>query len=185
MSKKAAAISETKESALRIFWGHIRKNDRNAPEKDKVKFLKRISLFEELSRRDLDEIAKVVFEREYQEGEYLFEYGQPGAALFIVSSGEIAIEIPSAHGEFTEVATVTKHALIGELALLDDSARSASAKAKTQTRVFALFRTDLDQLMASAPHIVAHIYKALAVIVGTRLKATNDLLDKRNLKVAA
>jgi CRP-like cAMP-binding protein len=185
MSKTGGSLSETKKSALRIFWGQLRQNDRNAVDKNKLKFLKRIPFFEKLRRRDLEEISSIIFERDYQEGEFLFETGQPGAAVFIVASGEIAIEIPTQDGEFTEIASVSKNAFLGELALLDESPRSASARAKTPTKVYALFKSDLDHLLASAPHIVAGIYKALATIVGSRLKATNELLEKRNLKAAA
>ena len=179
-------IKPVKKTALRIFWGKIRKHDRNAPEKDIIRFLKRIPFFKRLRRIELEEVAGIIYERNYQEGEYIFETGQPGAALFIVASGEVSIEIPTADGDWTEITKVGKHAFLGELALLDETPRSASARATVPTKVYALFRADLDAMMDSAPHIVAHIYKALATIVGSRLKATNELLDRRDdLKAAS
>jgi CRP-like cAMP-binding protein len=165
-------------TALQILWGQVRRVDRSAPEKDKVKVLKKIPFFEHLRRRELEEVAHAMFEREYQEGEFLFETGQPGAALFIVQSGEVQVEIPFADGPQV-IATLGKHSFIGELALLDESPRSASARATTPTKVLALFRTDLDRLMDSHPRITAQIYKSLAAIVGGRLKATNELIEHK------
>jgi len=173
-----------KKTAMRIFWGQLRKNDRNSADNDIVKFLKKIPFFENLKKRQLEQVAQVIYARDYREGEYVFEIGQPGAALFIIQSGEVAIEIPSDDNEATQLATLTKHAFLGELALLDESPRSASARAIVPTKVLALFRKDLDQLAEVNPDISTPIYKALAMIIGNRLKATNELIEKKLKAVA-
>lgn len=173
-----------KKTAARIFWGQIRRSNRNNFDGDKVKFLKRVQFFENLKKHQLAELAQVVYEREYREGEYIFEIGQPGAALFIIQSGEISVEIGSGSDNVTQLAILPKLAFFGELALLDEAPRSASARALVPTKVFALFRSDLDNLAASNPDITSDIYKALATIIGNRLKATNELIEKK-LKVAA
>lgn len=172
------------KSALRILWGNLRRVDRSAPDKDKIKFLKRIPFFEGLKKHQLQQVAQIVFQRTYQENEYLFEAGQPGAALFIVESGEISVEINKPEGEVVQLATLGKHAFVGELALLDETPRSASARATTPSHVMAFFKADLDQLMKTEPEIAAQVYKSLATIVGQRLKATNELIDKRLKSVA-
>jgi CRP/FNR family cyclic AMP-dependent transcriptional regulator len=126
----------------------------------------------------------VVYEREYQENEFIFETDQPGAALFIVQSGEVSIEILDSEVEITQIAILGKHSFLGELALLDESPRSASARALVPTKVYALFRKDLDRLCESNPDITTQIYKSLASLIGSRLKATNELIEKK-LKAAA
>lgn len=177
-----------KKTALRIFWGHIRKSNREAYEVDKIKFLKKIPFFENLKKHQLNEVASVVYEREYREGEFVFEVGQPGAALFIIQHGEVSVEIANERegesAEVTQLAVLAKHAFLGELALLDESPRSASARALVPTKVIALFRKDLDQLALTHPDITTNIYKSLAIIIGNRLKATNDLIE-RKLKAVA
>lgn len=180
-----ALTSNEKKVALRIFWGQLRKSDRNAAETDKVKFLKRIPFFEGLKKRQLEQVAQVIYEREYQEGEFIFELGQPGAALFIVQTGEVSIEMPNTHGPATQLATVSKHAFFGELALLDEAPRSASARALVPTKILALFRKDLARLTETDPEITSKIYRSLATIIGNRLKATNELIDKKLKAVAS
>ena len=56
-----------------------------------VHFLGQVSLFEDLARRELARVARVVHERQYSDGEYICEEGRPGAALFIVRRGVVEV----------------------------------------------------------------------------------------------
>lgn len=184
-TKSSAALSsQDRKTALRIFWGQLRRSDRENIDTDKLKFLKKIPFFENLKKNQLEQVAQMVYERDYRENEFVFEIDQPGAALFIIQQGEISVEIPQEDGEFAQLAVLGKHSFLGELALLDESPRSASARALVPTKVFALFRKDLAHLAETHPDITSQIYGALALIIGNRLKATNELIEKR-LKVAA
>jgi CRP-like cAMP-binding protein len=184
VKNSTSPISNEKRSALRIFWGQIRGSERNQTGSDKIKLLKKIAFFENLNKFQLEQVAQYIYEREYNENEFVFEVGQPGAALFIVLSGEVSIEIPNSSGPNTILAILNKLSFFGELALLDESPRSASCRAVVPTKVLALFRKDLEQIAKSNPDISSKIFKSLAIIVGNRLKATNDFIEKR-LKVAA
>ncbi len=182
--KPAGLSSQDKKTALRIFWGQLRKNDRVDVDSDKIKFLKRIPFFEHLKKNQLEQVAQLVYERDYRENEFVFEVDQPGAALFIIQHGEVSVEIPQEQGDATQLAVLGKHAFLGELALLDETPRSASARALVPTKVFALFRKDLAHLSETHPDITSQIYSTLALIIGNRLKATNELIEKRLKAVA-
>jgi CRP-like cAMP-binding protein len=171
-------------AALRIFWGQLRRSDREEADNDELKFLKKIPFFESLKKHQLEQVAQIVFERDYRDNEYIFEIDQPGAALFIVQSGEVSVEIPNATGEPTQLAVLGKHSFLGELALLDEAPRSASARTLVPTKVYALFRKDLAQLAETHPDITTQIYQALAAIIGHRLKAANEMIQKRLKAVA-
>ncbi len=166
--------------AAKIFWDYLSIQSKVKSQLDVVQFLRKLPLFEGLSERELARLNEVLYHRSYQTGESLFEYDQPGAALFIIQSGEISIEIPSGENRFTQVAVLPSGSFLGELALLDDSPRSASARALKQTECFSLFRADLHKLVETDPEIATRIYKALATIVGERLKATNELVNNQD-----
>lgn len=183
LTEKLLSSSERK-AALRIFWGQLRRTDRHSIDADKIKFLKRITFFEGLKKHQLEHVAEVIYEREYSEGEYIFEVGQPGAALFVIQVGEVSVEIVGPTNEPTTLATLGKHSFFGELALLDETPRSASARALVPTKVLALFRRDLDRLATTHPDITTKIYKSLASVIGNRLKATNELIEKKLKAVA-
>jgi len=141
--------------------------------------LSSVPLFEKLSGWELRAIADIVHQRTYEEGEFVFRKGQPGAAMFVVTSGEVNIIDHDKDDKETVIATLGENSFFGELALLDDSPRSASALAVGSTEIYAFFRTDLDRLFATAPQIGMVVYRSLAGIIGTRLKVTNEhLFDK-------
>ncbi len=59
---------------------------------DLVDFLKQVTLFEELSRpSDLRQLARIIHERSYRDGEFIYEEGKPGVALFIIRRGVVEI----------------------------------------------------------------------------------------------
>lgn len=147
--------------------------------RDTLNFLGSIPLFSSLSRRELKTIRSIIHQRTYLEDEFIFRKGQPGAAMFIVKSGEINIIDHDGDNQTNILATLDDNTFFGELALLDDSPRSASAVAAKSTETFALFRTDLDRLLTAFPQIGLKVYRSLAMIIGNRLKDTNEqLLNK-------
>jgi hypothetical protein len=64
-----------------------------------VTFLKEVPLFEELGIADLKRLAQIVHERNYRDGEFIYEQGRPGVALFVVRSGLVEILRRKANGE--------------------------------------------------------------------------------------
>lgn len=155
-----------------IFWGmNFRK--RRSQSVSRNQFLRTIPFFENLTDKQLTKLSAFLHERRYEENEYLFEINQPGAALFIVMRGEVAVESSSDPDTAARLATIKASEFIGELALLDQSPRSASARATKPTTALALFRADLNQLAKQEAEIACEIFRTLAYIVGERLKATN------------
>ena len=68
----------------------------------------------------------------------------------------------------------------GELALLDEEPRSASAVATTPSRLIGFFRTDLLTLMKKNPELGNQILLNLSRVLGERLRKTNEELAKTN-----
>jgi CRP-like cAMP-binding protein len=155
------------------FFGH---NARNRQKHDTLSFLGTVPLFSSLSKRELNTINSIVHQRTYQEEEFIFRKGQPGAAMFIVKSGTVNIIDHDENNQSNALTTLDAHSFFGELALLDDSPRSASAVAAKTTETFAFFRTDLDRLLTAFPQIGLKVYRSLAMIIGNRLKDTNEQL---------
>lgn len=155
-----------------IFWGlNFRK--KKSPDVSRNEFLRMIPFFEHLSNKQLKILAQHLHERRYDENEYLFEVNQPGAALFIISRGEVAIETSSHRETASQLALIKASEFLGEMALLDQAPRSASARATKPTHAYVLFRNDLNNMVKTDPEIACEIFRTLASIIGERLKATN------------
>ncbi len=155
-----------------VFWATIFRK-RKPAEVSRNHFLKTIPFFEDLSAKQLKTLSVHLHERRYEEDEYLFEVNHPAAALFIVARGEVIVESSSVREGATELAIIKSGEFLGELALLDSSPRSASARATKPTHAYSLFRGDLVRLEKEHPEIASKIYRTLAWVIGERLKATN------------
>ena len=157
-------------------WGYLFSKFFADEKRSQLEILQKIPLFQNLSRRELRTISRIVYERMYEAGEYVFEVNQPGAAMFIIMEGEVSIVLPDKSGKEIELARLKNGEFLGELALLDNSPRSASAFIIKPTKTLAIFREDLDKLLNTVPELGGKVMKKLAVIIGIRLKATNELL---------
>lgn len=138
----------------------------------KLGFLKTIRLFEGISRRQLIHVLESLQERTYLKGETIFTQGDIGRALFIVFSGKIALSRLSAATHKSEViAEVAPGEFFGEMALLEEMPRTATAHALEETKVFMLFKIKLESLLFARPQIGVTIAAQLAKIMSARLRA--------------
>lgn len=157
------------------FWGTTRKKKSGDETKD---LLRSIPLFEHLTDRELSGIQRILHERVYAAGEEIFREGEPGVAMYIIESGSVVIKV----GKSGKVlAELTGGEFFGELALLDESPRSASAVAKAESKIFAFSQPDLFSLIERDHHLGIKVIVALARIIGDRLKRTNDQLQELSL----
>ena len=86
-------MSARKLVADKLLWEPLGRWKRSSPELDRIQFLKTVPFFDELSNRQLKSVSDMMFERMYETDETIFEEGQPGAALFLILDGKMAIEI--------------------------------------------------------------------------------------------
>lgn len=177
-------MSVRKMIAEKVLWETLKRWHKSSPELDRIEFLKTVPFFNELSNWQLKKVSEIVFERSYDSGELIFEQGQPGAALFLIVEGQVSVEIYKDHFTAT-LAVIEKGAFFGEMALLDESPRSASARSMVPTRALALYRNDLNRLIQTDPATACHIYHALARITGDRLRRTNELVQNSPIEEKA
>ena len=125
-------------------------------------------LFRDLSKRDFRVIDAFVQERHFMAGEVIFDAGEDGQALYVVISGKVAICLPERFA--TPLAELSAGDFFGELGLLDDSPRSAQARALEPVVLVVLSRTDFERLMNSHARIASRIALQLARHMGLRLR---------------
>jgi CRP/FNR family cyclic AMP-dependent transcriptional regulator len=171
-------MSARKFAADKLLWETLGRWKRSSPELDRIQFLKTVPFFDQLSNRQLKTVSDIMFKRTYDIDESIFEEGQPGAALFLILDGKVAIEIRRESSP-TRLAVLESGAFFGEMALLDDSPRSANARALERTRTLALYRNDLNGLMHRHARTACQIYRSLAAMIGDRLRSTNELVQMK------
>ena len=136
-----------------------------------IDLLARVPLFEDLGRRELAALERILHRREYIRGELIFRQGERGMGMYIVQHGKVAITSEPDNQELFELKDGD---FFGEVALLDESPRSATAIAKTDCSVFGFFQPDLFGLIASDSRLGVKIVLRVARFVGQRLRQAND-----------
>jgi len=97
--------------------------------------------------------------------------------MYIVQEGTVAIYKGSSENEREELAKLANGEFFGELALLDESPRSATAMALEDSKILGLFRPDLLELIDRKPRLGNKLLFNLSLLIGERLKHTNEELQ--------
>jgi CRP/FNR family transcriptional regulator, cyclic AMP receptor protein len=122
----------------------------------KADALGRCPFFAGLSRGELLELAKVTEDMEVGEGKVLTREGQSGSEFFVIVDGEVGVT-----KDGSEVRTLGPGDFFGEIALLEDTPRTATVTAKTPLRFFVLTRQAFRSLLAHQPQIENKVTTAL------------------------
>ena len=165
------------------FWNNIFEKNGNQ-QLNFFAVLRQVPIFKDLKKGELREFKKIIHKRYYKKDEIIFFDGEPGVGMYIIETGTIGI-YKDFEGEAKEELAVLKSGdFIGEMALLDDSPRSATAVALENTHLLGLFRPDLFGLLERKPRLGNEILLKLAQMIAERLRLTNMELQhaKQNLE---
>ncbi len=163
------------------FWANVFK--KKEAEKTSFLILKNVPIFKDLSVRELQEVDRITHHRTYEGGERVFNEGDPGVGMYIIQNGTVRIVKEVEGEEDQELALLVSGSFFGELALLDESPRSATAVAKEASKIIGFFRPDFLSLMERRPRIGLKIMRNLAEVIGQRLRATNQELQRQQSQV--
>jgi CRP-like cAMP-binding protein len=138
-----------------------------------ISFLASVPIFDTLSQRQLLKIHKLIHIRHFEEGEIVFRQNDPGVGMYVIRDGLVDV-----YNEFDDLTR--KHILsmkpgdfFGEIALLNDSTRSATVVSAKKSILFGLFRPDLMSVLDSDPKLGNKIIYRIAQIVAERLRLTS------------
>jgi CRP/FNR family transcriptional regulator len=105
-------------------------------------------------------------------GETLFNEGEPGDRLYVVTQGKIKLGRTAVDGRENLLAVLGPGEMFGELSLFDPGARTATATAITASSLLGLGHDDLQPLLTQRPEVAARLLAALA----RRLRRTNEAM---------
>ena len=143
--------------------------------------LKQIDIFYDLSPAQLRMIADLCEERRCKAGETIFEENSSGSELYIIAQGEVEIKIDSAvvspegaiEGGRTTLATLRRGQSFGEIALVDQGLRTATAVCAIDTQLLVLPRNQLLALCEANPPLGYHLMRNLAADLALKIRNTD------------
>jgi len=130
-------------------------------EKDIISQLKKINWFVSLSDDFFDVLSQLVRTRTLSKDEILFNKGEEGNSLFILSSGRVKIVTQDSEDHEVILNQVGAGEIIGEMALLDFEPRSAGVVALEETSVMELSREDFMEILSGQPDLALSIIRSL------------------------
>ncbi|MEZ4267040.1 MAG: cyclic nucleotide-binding domain-containing protein [Myxococcota bacterium] len=132
------------------------------------------ALFSSLDEAAKTAVARCLKARKLADGEALFRQGDAGDFLGIVIQGTLAVSCRDVGGAEVEVARLGRGELFGEMSCLDPAPRSATVIAEGPALVGTLDRRVLATLRASVPSVAVRIVDAIAQVLTSRLRVTNE-----------
>jgi CRP/FNR family cyclic AMP-dependent transcriptional regulator len=130
-------------------------------------------LFADLDGSDAEAVAALARRRAWAAGTTIFQRGDAGREMILVTSGRIRLSVLSAEGRELGLRHAEAGALIGEIAVLDGGPRSADATAATDVEALVIAKPDLDRLIAARPQIALAFLRFLC----GRLRDTTEQLE--------
>ena len=136
--------------------------------------LEKIPIFKGLSEAELDFLTQLCDERSYKRGDMIFTERKRGDEIYVLIKGRVRIELGIASKtDHATIHRVQKGEIFGELAIVDEGGRSASAECETDCEVIAIGRDALRSLFEENSRIGYVVMTNLASVLAARLRKTN------------
>lgn len=123
----------------------------------KVQALGRAPLFEGLSKKDLVELARQTEDLDLPQGTVLCKEGEVGREFFVLVEGEAEVRKRG-----RKVATLGPGEMIGEIALVEHTRRTATVTAKTPVRCFVMTSQSFWAALDRHPQVERKVLRTLA-----------------------
>ncbi|MBI4954857.1 MAG: cyclic nucleotide-binding domain-containing protein [Myxococcales bacterium] len=143
---------------------------------ERTEHLAKVPLFAGLSPAALDLVARVATEETHHLGTKVFEHGDVGDKLYIIVRGRVRIsrEVPGMGEE--ALAILSPGAIFGEMALIDESPRSADARVHETCELLVISREAFEDLLFLHKDLAYEVLWSMVRILTARLRETNDKL---------
>lgn len=143
---------------------------------NRLEQLRGVQLFSGLKQPALELIARIAQEEQHGKNQKIFRHGDPGEKLYLILEGKVRIsrEVPGMGEE--ALAVLGPGQIFGEMALLDDSPRSADANVHESCRLLAVPRDGFDDLLFLNKDLAYEVLWSIVKMLLKRLRETNDKL---------
>lgn len=165
-------------------WGAVFDRKSKAKvERSIIDVLKAVPIFEELSNREIQNIARIAYQRHYSAGEVIIHEGQNAAGMYIMVDGQAEVTKSLEDGTILHLTTLENSGLFGDVGLLDSSPRTATVKATRDSSIIGFFRPELLELMNSNPRLASKVIFKLGQILTARFRFIHNEFEKAQAEI--
>jgi CRP/FNR family cyclic AMP-dependent transcriptional regulator len=138
--------------------------------------LARTVLFENLDDEARMSLASIAINRSYKKGHLICHQGDLGGTLFIIVEGHVKVFVTSEDGDEMVLVTLGPSEVFGELSVIDGGPRSASAEALEPTKLLAIDRAPLLELLRDRPEATDSLLRSLGALLRRLTEQAADLV---------
>ncbi len=136
--------------------------------------LKEQPLFSDMTPQDLENLSPAFFEKNYTPGAVLFAEGMTGEVLYLVRRGRVEIVKTGKDGREIVLATLKEGEFLGEMSLVDNLPRAATARTAGEATCLAMTRKSFQQLVEKHPAIAVKLLMMFLRTANDRLRKANE-----------
>jgi len=145
---------------------------------DNLSFLKVVPIFSDINENALQLILAKSRSLNFRKGSILMTEGETGESLYLILSGKVKIFVSDENGSELTLFIEGPGSYIGEISLLDDAPRTASAITLEKTEVISISKSAFIEVITQNPEIAFNIIKALT----QKLRRTTESIRSLALK---
>ena len=154
-------------------------SDETVEANSRMDALRKIPIFHHLTYKEQTAVLSIATTRSFPAGREIVLEGEPGAELFVVVKGKVAIS-----KDGVDIAELRVGGHFGEMGLIDDAPRSATVRATEPTRVMVISRPDLMNLMKKESILAVKMLWSFVQVLSDRLRAANSELSEARQELA-
>ncbi len=140
-----------------------------------VEMLRQIPIFAPLAQADLEQVARVTVERQFDRGDIIFLEGRPNGALHYLCSGLVKVFKTSLDGREQVLRLIGAGNTFNEVPALDGGPNPASAAAMEACTIYVIQRTELRKLIVERPAVAEGVVQVLASALRHLVTLVEDL----------
>lgn len=140
---------------------------------DKVNALAGVELFAGLPHADVERVAAQWTAKTISAGTILFSAQQPGDGAYVIVRGTIKLHIEQWDGSDVFIDIAGAGDVLGEMSIVENMTRSATAQALEETRVLKIDRAGFEELLRAQPRVAQNLMR----ILSARLRAANERIQ--------
>jgi CRP-like cAMP-binding protein len=140
---------------------------------DEKEVLRSVPIFSELSEEDITSLARLALRKRYPKDTVVFFENEEGDFFFTILEGRIKVTILGDDGREVILSVLGPGDFFGEMALLDNEPRSATAIAVEESELLSLHRNDFQSVLNDNRSITS----ALIRVLSARLRRANHQIS--------
>ncbi len=140
---------------------HGQRKGQNVLLNDEVRMLRQVPMFAGIAPAKLKLLAFTSERVAFRAGDVLFRQGDDGNAAYVILEGRAKVLLNTPNGEI-EVAEISENAIVGEIAILCDVARTATVRAVTTVEALQISKENFKKLLLDFPEMTLEVMRVLA-----------------------